>query len=259
MPEKRPSGPSGRPSDRVQSVTRAAQVLRVLSQSETSLSAAEIADVAGINRSIVHRLLRTLQEVDLVAETSRSRFRVGPWSLVLGHAFLDNLSLRRMALPYLVDLSSRFIRDRPWGVSLGMPLRHEAILIDRVWGERAPLNGLLDVGTRMSFDASANGRAMLATFPEADAIDRIGEERYAKVAERLTAVRERQFIEFASGEMRPGISAVAVAILGPEDRAVGSIAVSGIELEDQLHADSEMANHLSRIARILRGSVQDRV
>ena len=244
-PEATPSG------DRVQSLQRAGEVLGALLDSGTALSALEVSRSIDLNRTIVHRLLRTLQDLGLVVETAPGRYDLGPCTLLLGNAYLDRLHVRRLAIPYLVDLNNRVVRDRPWVVSLAIPVLRDAVIVEKLWQPAAPLDSILDIGTKLPFTASAMGRALLSTLSDDEARERIGTEAHEAIRERLQQVRDRSFMDFALNERQPGISALAAAIVGPDGRAAGAVAVSGTRLEDELNPSRELAMHVRRTAQAI--------
>jgi IclR family transcriptional regulator, acetate operon repressor len=242
-----------RAGSRVQSVERAATVLDVLIGAEHAMTALELSRETRINRTNVHRLLRTMQGTGLVQERSPGHYGLGPATLLLGNAYAERLPVRRLALPYLVDLSNRVIRDRPWVAALAVPIGTDAVLIDRIWQPNAPLDSILDVGTRLPFARSAHGRAMLSTFSPDAVPTVIGAENGARLADELHACRQHGNVASSQDEFRPGIGAVAAAIVDRRHELVGSIAVSGLHLDNELDLDSEVARHLRRVAKVITG------
>jgi IclR family acetate operon transcriptional repressor len=242
-----------RAGSRVQSVDRAATVLDTLISAERAMTALELSRETSINRTNIHRLLRTMQSTGLVQQQSPGRYDLGPSTLLLGNAYVERLPVRRLALPYLVDLSNRVIRDRPWVAALAVPIGTDAVLIERIWQPNAPLDSILEVGTRLPFARSAHGRAMLSTFAP-DAVPAIiGAEDEARIADELHECRQHGNVACSLNEFRPGIGAVAAAIVDRRGELVGSIAVSGVRLENELDLDSEVAWHLRRAAKVIAG------
>lgn len=237
-----------RPTDRsrVQSVTRAVALLNTIADSNVPLSATQLKAKTGLDRTVVHRLLRTLEAENLVVKLD-SRYAIGPKTLLYGNSYLDRLALRRIALPYLVDFHIRSVGSRPWAVTLGVPTSNEVLLVERLWNRYAPLDTLLEIGTRLHFDHSAMGRCVLAYLPPDRIAQAVGPKRAKELAQNLKAIRERGGVEFSSSEIRPGISAISVVILRADEPA-GIVAVSGTKLEDQLSPDSELAGSLKRLA-----------
>lgn len=242
----------------VQSVDRVSAILHELLLSSAPLTTLQVSRASGINRTTCHRLLRSLCDHHMVSEVPGARYELGPAMLLFGNAFLDRLPVRRVALPYLVDLTNRVIRDRPWIVALAIPVDREGVLVDRIWQTTAPLDSLLDVGTRMPLTGSAHGRVMLSTYPPDEVEELVGAERAAELAAHLDTVRARGHLDFANSEIRAGISAIAAAIPGPTGRAVGSVALSGAGLEDELHDRSALSLQVRRAAQVIAGALPTR-
>jgi IclR family acetate operon transcriptional repressor len=253
----RPAGAEGgasngrrSPRSSVQSVARACDILVILGASNVPLSALEIARASGLDRTVVHRLLRTLAECDIVFE-ERGTYGIGPASLLLANRYLDQLFVRRLALPYLLDLQASAIGDEPWTVTLMIPVGDVATVVERIWTRSAPLGMVLEIGDTFPIDRAAAGRSVLAYRQEETVRALIGDDRYATVAPILVGVRERGGLALSRGEAVGGVYALAAAIRSRRGRAVAAVAVSGVELGDQLAYDSLLAVQLRRTAQAI--------
>lgn len=240
----------------VQSVERAVDVLRALATVPRGGSALEIATLTGLDRTTVHRLLRTLAATGM-AEADGSVYRLGAGCTVLGAGRLDSLGLREAALPFAVDLQRTVVRDRPAVVSISACALDEAVIVDRIWTPAVPLNIIVGIGWRFPIDQPVSGRSMLSTMADADIAACIGAERLARLADRLAAVRAREGMEFGSDEQHAGVGTIACPVLGPSGVAVGALVVAGLGMADDLRVDSALAQHLMRSAqsatRMLQG------
>jgi IclR family acetate operon transcriptional repressor len=247
---RRSTGPAGDTTRRstVQSVARAFEVLRILGQAAVPMPALEIAKAGGLDRTVVHRLLRTLSRQGMVLE-ERGSFHLGPATMLLAHGYLDNLLVRRLALPYLLDIQGSVVGDRPWTVSMSIPVGELTTVIERIWTRAAPLGMVLDIGDTFPIDRGAAGRCVLAFQPEAEAKALIGADRYAAVAPILERVREAGGVAVSRGEAREGVYAVAAAIRSRRGAPVAAIAVSGLDLGEELGDDTPLAGHLRRAAQ----------
>jgi IclR family transcriptional regulator, acetate operon repressor len=232
----------------VQSVTRAFEILNILKDATLPMSALEISRVSGLDRTVVHRLLRTLVEEGMTVE-ERATFRLGPASVLLADRYLDNLLVRRLALPYLLDLQNSIIGERPWTVTLSIPVGDVSTVIERIWTRSVPLGMVLDIGDIFPIDRSAAGRSVLAYYNEADARALLGDERYDAVAATLEDVRQADGVGLSRGEARQGVYAVAAAILSRRHQPVASLSISGLDLGDELGYDTALAAELRRAAR----------
>lgn len=231
--------PAVRPSQTVQSVERAHRVLTTLAGAGTPLTVAQVADRAGLNRTVAHRLLKTLAYVEMVFERS-GRFELGHETLSLGHAYLERLPVRRPALFYAVTTGLRAIEDAPLVISVIVPVGRELTIIDQVWSPTSPVGAILDIGTRLSLDRSASGRAFLASCSPGFVENLLGSERLAQIRPLLDRVRATR-LAFSRGEVTTGIAAIASAIHDRAGQPIACINVSGTLDDAQLQPDSEIA------------------
>jgi IclR family acetate operon transcriptional repressor len=217
---------SRRKSDSVQSIQRAHTILAALADAGTApMSVLELAAATGLNRTIIYRLLKTMVPLGLVSE-DQSRYSLGFETAILGLTYIDRLSLRRHALPYVIEMQSEVI-DRPWGISLAAPIGPDIILLDRLWGPATPLTNILDIGSRLPLDRSALGLSILAFLPEDDGVARIGQERMKTLRASLQAIRDDRGLVIAENSVQPGLAAVAAPIRDGSGAAVGSLCVNG--------------------------------
>lgn len=226
----------------VQSVDRAFDILGVLRDAAAPMSALEVAKRAGLDRTVVHRLLRTLAQHGMTVEEGGS-FRLGPASVLLASQYVDSLLVRRLALPFLLELEERVIGARPWTASLSIPVGEVTVVVERIWTRSVPLGLVLDVGDTHPIDRGAAGRCLLAYQPRPD--------RYPAITEMLEQVRDAGGVALSRGEASPGVFAVAAAIRSRRGHPVAAIAVSGADLGDELAYDSALALDLRRAAHAI--------
>jgi DNA-binding IclR family transcriptional regulator len=248
----------GKRSTTVQSVDRACAVLDRLSASSVPRSALELSEELGLHRTIVHRLLRTLTANGMAREERGGRYLLGARALVMGLDYLERMAVRKVALPYLLELRTNVIRDRPWAVTLGVPVEHEVVLVERVWNEQAPLSSLVDLGVRLPIDRSAAGWSLLAYYDAAEAAQVVGRPRLRELKPQLDEVRELNGLAFADSSLRPGISALAAPIFHPSGRPAAAVIVAGSELSSELHAESEASQQLQRVADLVTATLRAR-
>ena len=237
-----------RDRSQVQSVARAVALLDALTELGGTSSAAELAEASGLDRTVVHRLLRTLSEFDLVQKDG-ARYSLGSAALRYAGAYLDSGRFRRVALPYAMELQGRLGSGRPWSVSLGVPAGADVIVIERIWTPKMPLDAVLDIGLHLPGDGSAMGRAILAGLPEDRVRTLLGDRFTAPLGKRLGEVRARNLVEFSSSELQPGISAAAVGVRARGGgEPVGAVAVFGPDIENELTPDGRVPAALVRAA-----------
>ena len=84
----------------IQSVDRAARILKVLASGPRRLGVSEIADRLGLTRPTVHGLLQTLQAHGFVEQDRDSdKYQLGAGLLQLGNSYLDLNELRARQYP----------------------------------------------------------------------------------------------------------------------------------------------------------------
>lgn len=238
----------------VQSVSRALDVLDLLREAGGPLSAADIAKATGLDRTVVYRLLRTLSQRGMIGE-SDGMFTLGPAAVLLGQRFLGNLPLRRIALPYMVDLQTKALRDHPWTLALSMSVGGLSTVIERIWTPATPLGLVLDLGDTTPLTRTAGGRAMLAYRDEAEVAALITDDN-PDLLPQMAEIRGAGGVALVDGSTTYGLQAVACAIRHRDGSAVAAIGVGGVALGAELAYDSALATQLRHaadaIGRMLR-------
>lgn len=225
----------------LQSVQRAFTVLDHLAH-QPPLTLAAIVEAVGFDRTIVNRILRTLQAEQFV-ERIDDRYALGPHALLYGYAYHDSLSLPPAALPFLMEFLKAY-PNRQLMVSVAVPVGAELVIVDRVWHPDIRLDLVFGLGSRHRMDRTASGRALLASMP-VEAVDAlIGRARRKELEDRLAVVR-RDRVDFETRKDERH-SAIGAAVVNRRGTPVGGIIVSGLDLDDQLHPDSPIADQLRR-------------
>ncbi|MBS1103495.1 helix-turn-helix domain-containing protein [Gluconobacter sp. Dm-62] len=215
-----------------------------LSMSSGGLTALELARRTGMDRGTVHRLLKAMVYWKQV-ETADGTYRLGAGALLSASSYLTRLPLRRVALPYAIDLQN-VISDRPAIVSVALPVGDQIVLIDRMWTATTPFNVIADLEDRFDMDSCTSGRAVLATFTPGAAAGLLGEERYLAVAPRLEKIRETGGYSFGHSEQRKGLSSMGYPVRHGDGSAIGALVVAGLEMETDMRASSSLAHHMQR-------------
>jgi DNA-binding IclR family transcriptional regulator len=212
----------------VQSVERAIAILRCLAGTEAGVS--HIADVTGLPKSTVSRLLSTLHELGAVTPTADG-YRVGPLIAELAAGTGLNGSLVALARPYLAGLVDAFGENA--GVSVldeGDVLYLDQLSADadvqlRDWtGERVPPH-CVPSGLVLLAHASATDQRRVLGGP----LPRLTSKTIvapARLRQRLAAVA-RQDSEWVYGEFAEDINSVAAPVYDADAHAVAAVHVHG--------------------------------
>lgn len=246
-PAPRGNASGSRDGGRVQAIDRAFVLLEDILRAPQGLTALELAAATRLDRTTVHRLLRTLAHWGMV-EARGTRYVLGPECLVLASAHLDRLNVRRAALPHAIDLQDKGVGARPGIVSISVPARDEVVIIERLWSPAAPLSILFEIGTRLPMDGSPSGRAILSTYSTERCLETMGPKRCDAVRAKLKEVRANAGLSFGLGELRPGVGTMACAVRGPSGEAIGALVIAGLGFDKDLRPDSKLAQHLKRAA-----------
>jgi len=137
------AGPASEPArgSYLQSLQRGIAVLELVSASAAGLSAREVAESANLDRTVTHRLLRTLERDELLVKQG-SQYVLGPRALLLGNRYLVHSPLRAAALPFQIDLLHRTFAGWPWRVAVLAPAGDVMTLVSETWSPAAPLEPL---------------------------------------------------------------------------------------------------------------------
>ncbi|MGZ4132300.1 MAG: IclR family transcriptional regulator [Actinomycetota bacterium] len=154
---------TGAPSRRstIQSVDRAARLLKALASGTPRMGVTELADRLGIAKTTVYGLLRTLERQDLVEQDLETgKYRLGPAMLQLGNAFLDHHELRARSLPWADTLANRAGE----AVRVGVLHGREVLVVHHVFRPDDSVQ-ILEVGATLPWHASALGKVQAAFLP----------------------------------------------------------------------------------------------
>jgi DNA-binding IclR family transcriptional regulator len=215
----------------IQSVDRAARILKVLASGPRRLGVSEIADRLALTRPTVHGLLQTLQAHGFVEQDRDSdKYQLGAGLLQLGNSYLDLNELRARSLVHAERLAARADAAVRVGVMHGVSV----VIVHHVFRPDSTLQ-ILEVGAELPPHASAMGKAMLAYAPDYAVDDLLAEPlprltsrtlTPAALREELADVRERGFAR-EKDEAILGESSVASPIFDHSGHAVGAIGVVG--------------------------------
>src|SRR3954470_15905918 len=215
-------------AQRVQSVARAAELLKALDAPATVF---ELADRCGLNRSTAWRILATLEDAALVErDAATGRYAVG-YALVTLAAGAGPEALVRRAHPHLRALADACAET----ASLAVPRGLQVVYVDQVQAPHVMAANWL--GRPRPLHATSTGKAFLAWLADDDLgaalpgrlqrfTDTTITTRAALRAE-LADVRARGYA-VSRGELEPALWGVSAPVLA-EGRAVAVVSVWGTE------------------------------
>jgi DNA-binding IclR family transcriptional regulator len=213
----------------VQSIERAAAILRVLAGGPGRLGLAEIARSLDMAKGTTHGILRTLQHVGFVEQEKTSgRYQLGAALLHLGSSYLDINELRSRSINWADPLAARSGE----AVRIGTVLEGSVLVVHHVFRPDDTFQ-TLDIGTLLPLHATALGKVLLAYraggvgMPdEMASFTRRTVTTPAELPAVLDKVREVGWAEEVE-ELTPGVAAIAAPIRGYGGLVVGAIGISG--------------------------------
>ena len=218
-----------------QTLDRGIRILEHLASTGTPQPVIEIGKALGLHRSITYRLLRTLEDHQLV-----ERNPLGHYGLGLGVAALARsvrMDLNAAALPQLNALST----DLGMTAFLVVRAGSEAVTITSIEPQDTRAHVTYRPGTRHPVDRGAPGLALLMPEPPS------GDDR--------PALREARQAGWATshGEVIPGMRSVAAPVLGPDGGARAALAVVYVDGSiDGQQVGQAVAAAAAKVARVLR-------
>ncbi|MFC8616020.1 IclR family transcriptional regulator [Micromonospora purpureochromogenes] len=215
----------------VQSIARAAAILRLLASSSGRLGIGEIARSLDLPKGTAHGIVRTLQDVGFVEQDKTSgKYQLGAALLHLGTSYLDVNELRSRSINWADPLAARSGE----AVRIGTLLDGKVLVVHHVFRPDDTLQ-TLDVGSLLPPHATALGKVLLAYDVGAANTVMQGEpEPYTRrtvvtartLSQALTKIRDNGWgaeIE----EMTLGEASIAAPIRGYGGLVVGAIGLSG--------------------------------
>lgn len=216
----------------VMAVSRALSLMEAFQVGESSLSLAELSRRAGIHKTTVLRLARTLALAQYMVQNDDGQWRLGPAAGWLGARYQAGFDVNNVVEPTLHELVKQT------GESASFYVREGGIrsCVARVEGPSSVRHNVR-IGERLPLDRGAPGRVILA-FSGAQ-------------GEPYEAIREQGY-HISMGEREAEVSSVAAPVFGLNWRLLGSMCISGpssrltkVKLERHAKLVIRAANQLS--------------
>ncbi|GAA0607924.1 IclR family transcriptional regulator [Streptomyces crystallinus] len=215
----------------IQSLERAAAMLRLLAGGERRLGLSEVASALGLAKGTAHGILRTLQAEGFVEQDPASgRYQLGAELLRLGNSYLDVHELRARALVWTDDLA----RSSGESVYVGV-LHQQGVLIMHHVFRPDDSRQVLEVGAMQPLHSTALGKVLSAYDPVAHT-EAVEAERTAftprtvtepaRFEELLDLIRARGWAGDTE-ETWDGVASVAAPIFDRRRMPVGAVGITG--------------------------------
>ncbi|WP_075981170.1 IclR family transcriptional regulator [Bacillus massilinigeriensis] len=234
----------------VKSVSRALDIIQLVSAKRGGLGVTEIANQIDINKSSVHRILSTLCQYGYIEQDVESgRYKLGYKFLEISSKLLDSIDLRSEARPFLQELEA----ETNEVIHLVVYDQGEVVYIEKLEGNET-LRMHSRVGKRAPMHCTSVGKAILANLPSNTALEIIHRKglpvhtantftNQNEFMKELAQVKEKGYaLDLEENEY--GIICIAVPIFDHLGKAIAAVSISGPsirmtsnrldELKDQL-------------------------
>jgi DNA-binding IclR family transcriptional regulator len=235
----------------IQSVEVAARILRAFAKAGRSLPLKDLAKLAGMHPGKAHRYLVSLTRSELVVQDQASgHYGIGAAAIALGLAGLRNLDVVRTSTSVLPSLRDEI---------------NETVLL-AMWSPQGPVVFALEessrpvfmnirVGSILPLLSTATGRVFASFLPREMITDLLDAETkgssrsYSQthVAKLLEETRQHGLAR-VTGDLVPGVNAVAAPLFNHKERIVGVIGALGRSEELDVKYEGPIAAALLRAA-----------
>lgn len=190
-----------------QTLDRGLRVLEVLAAADGPMSIADLTRAIDVHRSIVYRMVRTLESHRLVARNSDGLYEPGLGLSALARSV--NAALQAAALPALSDLAD----DVGMTAFMVVPEGEEAVTLLSVEPRNSHVHVAYRPGVRHPIDHGAPGIAILA-----------GRPPRAEDLPKVAAARAEGWA-YSHGEVLSGMRSVAAPVVDRRGEVPASVAV----------------------------------
>ncbi|WP_329130242.1 IclR family transcriptional regulator [Streptomyces sp. NBC_01476] len=244
----------------IQSLERAAAILRLLAGGERRLGLSDVASALGLAKGTAHGILRTLQQEGFVEqEPASGKYQLGAELLRLGNSYLDVHELRARALVWTDDLA----RSSGEAAYLGVLHQSGVLIVHHVF-RPDDSRQVLEVGAMQPLHSTALGKVLAAFDPVAH--NEVAEgERAALTGRTVTGAADVETVlelTRARGwaadleETWEGVASVAAPVHDRRRNPVGAVGITGA-VERVCDADGIRAGLVAAVRDCARAVSRD--
>jgi DNA-binding IclR family transcriptional regulator len=215
----------------IQSIIRAMTLLEHIAREGHETGISQISKSVGLHKSTSFGILYTLETLGYVIRDSGGRYSLTARVCDLSDAYLRNVDLRQIALPYLMEL--RQIAQET--VHLVIRESNHAVYIDKIDGPYK-MSIVSQIGARAKMYCSGVGKAILAHMDVKDQDEVLTGELTAftpytitspeVLRKQLQTIRKRGY-STDKQEIEEGLCCLAAPLFGPNNTVSGAISISG--------------------------------
>lgn len=243
----------------IRSLSKGLHILELLSDNE-ALTVTQVAKLMNINRAGSHRFLSTLKELGYADKDESSRYYLTPKVIELGMKVLDRFEIRKIAHPFLQELSTKFNET----INLGYFNGNEVLTIDKIDSTEI-LRMDAGIGGGEPAYCTSLGKAILAFLPDAQLekyFNTVELTAYTpnsvtskeKLKEELLQIKENGYA-IDDEELSVGLRCIGAPLFDHRGQALYAISISGPSIRFGSKRIEEMQRELKKICQSLSGKI----
>ncbi|WP_042350309.1 IclR family transcriptional regulator [Bacillus massiliigorillae] len=234
----------------VKSVSRALDIITILSLKKGGLGVTEIANQIDINKSSVYRILSTLVQYGYVEQDADTgRYKLGYKFLEISSKLLESIDLRTEAQPFLKELEN----ETNEVIHLVVYDQGEVVYIEKLEGNEL-LRMHSRVGKRAPMHCTSVGKTILANLPTnvvLSILETRGMPSHTKYSivdkdellQELAKVKECGFA-YDLEENEYGITCIAAPIFDHAGQVIAAVSISGSTIRMKNERLAQLQPHI---------------
>lgn len=231
--------------DYVQSLERGLAVILAFSDHHPRLSLGDLAELTGLSRPTVRRIVLTLEKLGYLRVDGRS-YSLTPHVLELGRAYMSSLNLTDVSEPFMEEVT----KVTGHTCSMAALDGEDAVFLTRVPSQRV-MRHTLTTGTRLPAFATSMGRMLLSGLPEHEIEEFLRRDSFPRLTARTVTEPERlreilrevraQGWALVDQEFEEGVRSFSAPIRDAADRIIATLSMSvpaSVVSIDALHEET---------------------
>jgi IclR family transcriptional regulator, KDG regulon repressor len=238
------------------SVHNAIRILQTFTTTKTELGISELSVRLGLAKSTVFRLMKTLNESNLVEKnTETQKYQLGIAAFNLGFTVYHSMELRRISYPILKKLAKSIRRV----VRLGVYDNGGVVYINKQIPDDHS-GTISQIGDRVPSYCTAVGKMLLANQSDKE-IERVISgplTKYTKktivspyeIKQQILEIKKRGYA-LTIEELRNGVCSVAVPVNNDFGKTVGAISITGYKSHFYPYQIEQYVKELRNSSRLI--------
>ncbi|USK31612.1 IclR family transcriptional regulator [Bacillus sp. F19] len=239
----------------VKSVSRALDIITLVSLKKGGLGVTEIANQIDINKSSVYRILSTLVQYGYAEQDAETgKYKLGYKFLEISSKLLESIDLRAEARMYLQELEN----ETNEVIHLVVYDQGEVVYIEKLDGSET-LRMHSKVGKRAPMHCTSVGKAILAHLPSSVVLDILERKGLPMHTDKTITNKDDFLLELNTvrqkgyaldlEENENGITCIAVPIFDHIGNAIAAVSISGPTIRMTEHRLEQLQSRMQHIGR----------